>query len=69
MQHAKLAEIVPPLWLAHNGMMDVPKVRHLLRLRMSDFAGRLEVQVVQTMAERKAIQIMIHTPANHYLHR
>ena len=66
MQQAKLTEIVPPLWLAHNGMMDVPKDRGLLRVRMSDFAGRLQVQ---TMVEGKAIEIMIHTPDNYDLDR
>ena len=59
--HAKLREIVHPLWLAHNGMMYVPKDRDVLRVRMSDFAGRLEVQVMQTMVEDRAIEIMIHT--------
>ena len=67
MQHAKLTEIVHLLWLAHNGMMYVPKDRNLLRVPMSDFAGRLEVQAVQTMVEGIAIEIILHTADNYYL--
>ena len=42
-------------------MMYVPKDRDLLRVGMSDFVGWLEVQVIQTMVEGKAIENMIHT--------
>lgn len=44
----------------------VPKDRDWLRVRMSDFAGRLVTQVVRTMVEGKAIEIMIHTSRQLY---